>query len=281
MREDSYLGLSGHGFHRVAYVEWGPADAADTAICVHGLTRNGRDFDTLARRLSGRRRVVCPDVAGRGRSEWLAVSDEYAYPTYCADMAALIARLGVDQVDWVGTSMGGLMGMMLAAQPGSPVRRLVLNDVGPFLPQAALQRIGDYVGLDPGFESLDALEKYLRDVHAPFGPLSGEQWRHLAEHGHRVRETGDLGLAYDPRIAEPFRAAPPEDVDLWAVWDAVRCPVLVLRGAESDLLLPEIAEEMGRRGPCAEVVVVPEAGHAPALMDPEQVRVVSDWLDAA
>lgn len=280
MREDGFLGLSGHGFHRVAYVEWGMRDAPRTVICVHGLTRNGRDFDVLARSLSDTHRVVCPDVAGRGRSEWLAVSDEYAYPTYCADMAALIARLRVEQVDWVGTSMGGLMGMMLAAQPGSPVRRLVLNDIGPFIPQAALERIGTYLGLDLGFDSVDEVDAYLREVHAPFGSLSDEQWRHLAEHGHRVRGEGVLGLAYDPRIAEPFRANPPEDVDLWALWDAVQCPVLVLRGAESDLLLPEVAEQMRTRGPGAEVVEFSGAGHAPALMAPEQVRVVADWLSA-
>ena len=282
MKTESVLGLSPHGFHRVAYTHWGDAAADRTVICVHALTRNGRDFDRLAAALAENCRVACPDIAGRGQSDWLAHGADYSYPQYLADMTVLIARLSRDSgftpVDWVGTSMGGLIGMMLAAQPGTPIRRLVLNDVGPFLPKAALARIAGYIGQDPRFATLDELEAYLRRVHAPFGPLSDESWRHMAEHGHRRLEDGGFALAYDPAIAQAFRQGALQDMDLWRVWDAVRCPVLVLRGAESDLLTPEVAAEMTRRGPRAELVTVPGVGHAPALMDNEQIAVVRDWL---
>ncbi len=280
MRNEGVLSLNPHGFHRIAYTDWGDAAADRTVICVHALTRNGRDFDRLAGALAEDWRVACPDIAGRGRSDWLAHGADYNYPQYLADMTMLIARLGAGAVDWVGTSMGGLIGMMLAAQPGTPIRRLVLNDVGPFLPKAALARIADYVGQDPRFATLDELEAYLRRVHAPFGPLSDEAWRHMAEHGHRRLEDGGFALAYDPAIAQAFRQGALQDMDLWHVWDAVRCPVLIQRGAESDLLTADIATEMTRRGPRAELVTIPGVGHAPALMDAEQIALVRDWLVA-
>lgn len=271
-------GLGPHGFHRVAYHEWGDPGNPRVVVCAHGLTRNGRDFDALAAALADRYRVACPDLPGRGLSEWLPRPGDYTYPVYLGDMVALFARLGGETVDWVGTSMGGLVGMMLAAQPGTPIRRLVLNDVGPFLPKAALERIGEYVGADPRFADFGALEGYLRRVHAPFGPLTGEQWRRLAKHSARPLPDGTLALHYDPAIGEAFRAAPPQDVDLWAVWDAVRCPVLVLRGAESDVLPRETAEEMGRRGPRGRLVELPGVGHAPALLEPGQLETVCSWL---
>ena len=276
MNQRSLLGLGPHGFHRIAYVEWG--EARDRAvICAHGLTRNGRDFDRLAAALAGARRVVCPDMAGRGRSDWLADGAGYGYPQYCADMNALIARLAVEAVDWVGTSMGGLIGLMLAARPNSPIRRLVLNDIGPFVPKAALVRLAGYVGKDPAFADRAALEAYLRQVHATWGPLDDADWRHLAEHGHRRDEGGGLRLAYDPAIGRAFDG-PLNDVDLWALWEKVTCPVLVLRGGQSDLLLRETAEAMTARGPRARLVEFAEAGHAPSLMAAHQVAVVKDWL---
>ncbi|NUB15642.1 alpha/beta fold hydrolase [Azospirillum brasilense] len=278
MSERSFLGLSAVGFHRVAYTQWGREDAARTVVCVHGLTRNGRDFDALALDLADRYRVACPDVVGRGKSGRLANPTLYGYPQYCADMAALIARLGVESVDWVGTSMGGLIGMLLAAQPDSPIRRLVVNDIGPFIPKAGLQRIADYVGKDPVFEDLAAVESYLRFVLMGFGRLSDEAWRHMAEHSARLRPDGCYGLAYDPAIAEAFKAQPMEDVDLWAVWDRIRCPVLVLRGATSDILPAETAEEMTRRGPKARLVEFAHTGHAPALMTGDQIAAVRDFL---
>lgn len=286
MQEHSVLCLSQRGFHRMAYVVW-PSAVTDGGtggdpvplVCVHGLTRNGRDFDALALALSGAGRdVVCPDVVGRGRSDWLADPAGYGVPQYAADMATLIARLDVPAVDWLGTSMGGLVGMALAAQPGTPIRRLILNDVGPVVPQAALQRIADYVGLDPAFDDVDALDAYLRQVHAPFGPLTAEQWRHLATHSARQKPDGGLALAYDPGIATPFRNQPIEDIDLWPLWEAIRCPVLVIRGADSDLLSAETAEGMRERGPRAQVHEVASCGHAPPLMADDQIQVVRDWL---
>lgn len=285
MEHRQFLGLSAAGFHRMAYTCFRPAGETAGAgrppvICVHGLTRNGRDFDALATRLGRTRQAVCPDVVGRGRSDWLPDPVLYGYPQYMADMTALIARLGVEEVDWVGTSMGGLIGMMLAAQAGSPIRRLVLNDVGPFVPAAALERIAAYAGADPSFLANDALEIYLRHIHAPFGTLTDAQWRHLAEHSSRPRDDGTVGLAYDPSIAQALSDGTIVDVDLWPVWDAVTCPVLVLRGAESDVLTPETARQMTTRGPATQVVEVPGCGHAPALMAEDQIEIVREWLDA-
>ncbi len=278
--------LSPGGFVRLAWAEWGDEAAARTVLCVHGLTRNGRDFDVLAAALAAAGwRVVAPDVLGRGRSEWLRRPEDYSYPVYLAAIAALIGRLGVDSVDWIGTSMGGLIGMMLAAQPGTPIRRLVLNDIGPFIPKAALQRIADYVGHDPRFEALAAVEAYLRHVHAPFGALTDEQWRHLAEHGAVPADRGHLRLHYDPAIAQAFKAAPLDDIALWPIWEAVACPALVLRGAESDLLSHPTAEEMTRRGAAASrglvrLSTIAGAGHAPALMAADQIAIVREFLAA-
>jgi pimeloyl-ACP methyl ester carboxylesterase len=195
-------------------------------------------------------------------------------------MSQLLSRLGLDEVDWVGTSMGGLIGMGVAAMEASPIRKLVLNDVGPFLPKTALQRINTYLGLDLRFASLEALQAHLREIHAGFGPLTDAEWRHLAEHSAARREDGRFGLNYDQRLGRPMTTGPIEDVDLWPVWDQIRCPVLVLRGIDSDLLLPATAAEMTRRGPKAEVIEVDGTGHAPALMAKDQIAIVAAWLDA-
>jgi len=277
----SCLGL--HGFHQIAYSYWpGPGpESKGTArpiVCVHGLTRNGRDFDALAARLASRGPVACPDMPGRGQSAWLPVVADYSYPLYLGTVAALFARLGSEEVDYVGTSMGGIIGMMLACQPGSPIRRLVLNDVGPFIPQASLERIGDYVGLDPAFDSVEEIERYYRVVHAPFGDLTDAQWKHFALTSHRVRADGKIGLGYDPGIAQAFKGVPLTDIDLWPFYDQIKCPTLVIRGAESDLLLAETAEEMTRRGPKAELYEVAGAGHAPALMDEAQIARIESFL---
>lgn len=278
MSERSYLGLSAAGFHRIAYTQWGRDDAPRTAVCVHGLTRNGRDFDRLALALTDGWRVVCPDVVGRGRSDWLANPDFYTYPQYMADLNALIARLGVERVDWIGTSMGALLGMILAAQPNTPIRRLVINDAGPLVAKEGLQRIADYVGKDPVFDDLAGVESYLRFILMGYGAMPDEDWRHMAEHSARRRPDGTYGLAYDPGIAKPFTTQPVADVDMWAIWDRIRCPVLVLRGADSDILLPETAEEMTRRGPRARVVEVPHTAHAPSLRTEEQIAAVRAFL---
>ncbi len=278
MKIRTYKGLSQSGFHTVAYTEWGDPGNPRVLICVHGLTRNGRDFDTLAVAMADRYRVLCPDVVGRGRSGWLADPSRYGYPQYLADVTALVARSGADTVDWVGTSMGGLIGMMLAAQPGTPVARLVMNDVGPFIPKAALERIAEYAGNDPRFPDRDALDAYLREIYAPFGPFTDGQWRGLVDSTVRVTPEGDIALAYDPGIAAPLRSEPPKDVDLWAVWDAVACPVLLLRGESSDVLRREDAEAMTRRGPRARLHELPGLGHAPSLMSDDQIGLVREFL---
>jgi pimeloyl-ACP methyl ester carboxylesterase len=267
------------GFRRMAHVLWERNPDAPSAICVHGLTRNGRDFDFLAESLSHYRRVYCPDVLGRGQSDKLADPMGYNNPAYAADMVPLIARTGAEQVDWVGTSMGGLIGLGLAALPNSPIRRLVLNDVGPFIPKAAMARIRDYVGYDPIYPDLAALEAHLRKVHAPFGPLTDAQWAAMAEQGH-WKVDGGYKPACDPAIASFIKLGEAADVALWELWDAITCPVLVIRGAESDLLLPETLKEMKARGPGCEVLEVPGVGHAPALMDSSQVDPVVAFLTA-
>ncbi len=273
-----FLGLSTHGFHRLHYLEWnGPADKP-TVVCVHGLTRNARDFDTLTAALCTDFRVICPDVAGRGQSDWLTNADDYSLAQYLVDMTALIARLDVERVDWIGTSMGGLIGMRLAAQPGTPIRRLILNDVGPYIAQPAMQRIAEYVGKDPRFADLREAEAYLRRVHAPFGHLSDDQWQHMAEHSTRRLENGGYRLHYDPAIGEIYKKKPVEALDLWDIWDAIRCPVLVLRGANSDVLTAETAHEMMQRGPKAKVETFADVGHAPALLSADQVGPMWAWL---
>ena len=279
LRKDSFLGLSTGGFHRVVYTEFGDEREQRVAVCVHGLTRTGRDFDALARALQPDRRVVCPDIVGRGRSDWLTDKSQYTFITYCADMTALLARLRATTVDWIGTSMGGQIGMILAAQPNSPIRRLVLNDIGPFVPKEAPRRLLSYVGtIPPPFASMAAAERYIRKIYAPFGALSDAQWAHVTRHSLRKVEGGRYALAYDPGIVEPLKDMQHQDFQIWPLWDRIRCPVLVLRGAESDVLLKTTADEMQRRGPRVEMVEIEGVGHAPTMTAPAHVRLVRDWL---
>jgi len=275
-REAAIRCLDPHGFHWMRYVEWGDPSNHRVLVCVHGLTRNGRDFDHVARALSDAYRVVCPDMPGRGRSDWLRDPADYNYPVYCTDLATLLARLGVETVDWLGTSMGGILGMILASMPGSPVRKLVMNDVGATIPKAAIERIGMYLGKDPPYDSIEALERDLRAV-SPFGDLTDAQWRHLAIHSARQDDHGKWHFRYDPGIAVNFAAVAPADVDLRPYWSAVHGPVLVLRGETSDLLTAQTLEEMSRR-PRTETLVVPGCGHPPMLMDDMQVAAVRRFL---
>ena len=270
--------LSASGFHRIVYSEWPGPSGAPTLMCVHGLTRNGKDFDTIAESLSVHYRVICPDMPGRGRSEPLKNPAEYAYPTYVQDCVALIARLDVETVDWLGTSMGGIIGMIISSQPGNPIRKLVLNDIGPYLAKEGLERIAGYVGLDPTFPTLEAFEQAIRTLAAPFGPLTDEQWRKMAMDMSQRKPEGGWGLAYDPRIADAFKTGPIKDVDMWPMWDAIQSPTLVLRGADSDLLTRDAAEEMTRRGPKARVIELAGIGHAPALLSKDQIGAVRDFL---
>lgn len=278
MTERSVLCLSSDGFHRMAYTQWGRPTTDGVVLCVHGLTRNSRDFDFLASALERDYCVVCSDMPGRGKSDWLTHAGDYGYPNYMMAITALLARLDVEQVDWVGTSMGGLLGMMLAAQPRSPIRRLVINDIGPFLPKEALQRLAVYVGADPRFATLEELEAYLREIHAPFGPLADAQWRFLAEHGHRQLPEGGFGLHYDPKIGDALRNRPIEDGKLWHVWEKVRCPVLLIRGTESDLLLTDTVAQMCHGRSNIEVVEIPGVGHAPLLASAMEIDAIVRWL---
>jgi len=276
----SFLSQSSRGFHRVAYTQWGESDNPRVLVCVHGLTRNGRDFDALAEVLAADYRVVCPDVVGRGASDWLRDKNDYGYPQYLIDMTVLLAHVNAEQVHWVGTSMGGLIGMLMAAQPGSPVTRMVMNDVGPFIPKAALERIASYVGNDPRFSSIAELDAYLREIYAPFGTFSDAQWQGLVRSSARALDNDSFGLAYDQGIAVPLRAMPAEDVDLWSTWSNVQCPVLVIRGEQSDLLLADVARQMTTSGPRAELAVLAGMGHAPMLMSADQIALVRDWLSS-
>ena len=268
--------LDPHGFHVMRFVEWGDPNNKRVLVCVHGLTRQGRDFDYLAASLADAYRVVCPDVAGRGRSDWLRDPMDYNYPTYCQDMATLIASLHAETLDWVGTSMGGIIGMALAAMPGTPLRKLVLNDVGCVVPAAAIDRIGEYVGSEPDFGSIDELEQVMRAT-SPFGDLTAPQWRHLAEHCAKQDEHGRWRFRYDPAIAKVFAGALGKDIDLRPYWSQVRGPVMVIRGETSDLLTPEVFEEMRAR-PRTESLLVPRTGHVPMLMDDSQVGPIRRFL---
>lgn len=267
------------GLHRIAYLEWGARDNPRVLICVHGLTRSARDFEVLARALADRYRVVCPDLPGRGDSDWLRAPMEYQLPVYIGDVVTLIARLDVETVDWVGTSLGGLIGMALAALPESPVKKLVLNDVGAVLGASSLQRIGAYLQERPQLPTLEAAEAHVRSVYAPFGAHTDAEWRMLTTSVVRRAPDGSWRLHYDPALAVPFTAQALEaDVELWNVYDAIRCPTLVLRGEQSDLLTRATARAMSARGPRARVVEFAGVGHAPTLLHEDQIRVVRDFL---
>ena len=267
------------GLHRMAYTEWGARDNPRVLICVHGLTRNGRDFDALAEAMSGHYRVICPDVVGRGQSGRLRDPAGYGIPQYVADMVTLIARLNVDSVHWVGTSMGGLIGMALAAQECTPLRKLVLNDVGPLITVESLQRIATYVGTDPQWASFNEALAYVKLISAPFGQLSEAQWHHLTETSIVQRADGRWAFRYDPRIAEPFKAAfVDQDIDLWPIYAGITCPTLVVRGADSDLLTRDTWQQMGACGPQAQLAEIPRVGHAPMFQSDEQIAIVRDFL---
>ena len=278
-RRRSVQCMSPKGLHRIAYLEWGDPRNKDVLVCVHGLARSSRDFDELARALCGHFRVACPDLAGRGDSDRLADPTLYVVPQYVSDMVTLIARLDAESVSWVGTSLGGLVGMVLAAQSGSPIKRIVLNDVGPVIAKAALERIATYLGQAPAFPSVEEAEKYVRAVSAPFGPHTEAQWRFLTETWLRKDADGKWRPHYDPRIADEYRRTlPTQDIDLWYLYDAMRCPTMVLRGAQSDLLPRGTAQAMARRGPKAKIVEIAGVGHAPTLLNAEQIGIVRDFL---
>lgn len=279
MRRGEVQSLDSKGFHRIRYLEWGNADNERVLVCVHGLVRNSRDFDDLAQALARDYRVVCPDLPGRGQSDWLRDGSDYTLLQYLQDMVALLARLGASQVDWIGTSLGGLIGICLAAQPDTPIRRLVLNDIGPQVSQQALQRISAYLG-DYRFADDAELEQYLRRTYSALAGLSDAQWRHLALHGQRRCDDDQLALHYDPAIANNAHASAQSDLQLWPLWQQVSCPQLLLHGTVSDVLTLDTVDRMQRENPALVVQSLPGIGHAPSLMESEQIALIVDWLRA-
>ena len=275
--------LSPAGLHQMAYKEWGDPANPDVLVCVHGVTRVSDDFDALAAALADRYRVICPDVVGRGRSSWLKDPKYYAVPQYVSDMVTLIARLDVPQVDWFGTSMGALIGMGLAAMPDSPIRKMLMNDVGPTLNFEALSRIGDYIGQDLRFNTWEQGRDYIRTISAPFGPHSDAQWDKLARDVLRQGDDGRWRRHYDLALSLPFKALNAEmakqgEAALWAAYDAIRCPVLLVRGSESDLLSRETAQQMSERGPRAKLVELQGIGHAPTFMQADQIALAREFF---
>lgn len=281
------------GGHNMAYWQWGDATSAHVVLCVHGLTRQGRDFDTLAQALceqaGGQIRVVCPDVAGRGQSDWLKDPQGYQIAFYAADMLTLLAHLQPTTLDWVGTSMGGLIGMVLAGQPERPafahIRRLVLNDVGPVIEWQALQRIGLYLGHVPVFETEQQAADALWAISRSFGPHTPEQWMALTR--PQIKPVGDasgrLTLRYDPALAAPFKAVTPEsaaqgEAQLWQVYDQITAQTLLVRGMASDLLSMATAQAMTQRGPRARLIEFAGVGHAPTFVAHDQVDAVLSFL---
>ena len=274
--------LDTQGLHRMAYWEWGDPANPRVLVCVHGLSRQGRDFDTFAQAMQGEYRVVCPDVVGRGQSDWLADPSGYQIPTYAADMVTLLARLNADTVHWLGTSMGGLIGLGLAALKNSPVQRLVLNDVGPAIEPAALVRIGGYLGLPMRWRSPEEAADALWAISQGFGPHTREQWLALTRPMLKA-DGNEFVPRCDPKISVPFLAMTPEtakagEAMLWAMYDALRCPTLLVRGADSDLLTLATAQAMTARGPHAELHQFAGVGHAPTFVAPDQIAVVREFL---
>jgi len=275
------------GLHQMAYKEWGEEDNPNVLVCVHGVTRVSDDFDNLAQALCTDYRVVCPDVVGRGRSGSLVNPQLYRLPQYVSDMVTLLARVlanGERQtVDWFGTSMGGLIGMGLASLPDSPVSKLVLNDIGPTLDAVAIQRIGDYIAQEVRFPSFKAGAEFVKMVSATFGEHTDAEWHKLAADVLRQDKDGSWVRHYDMGLALPFQSVTPESAKadeamLWAAFDAIRCPTLLVRGENSDLLSRETAQAMTQRGPKAKLVEIPNVGHAPTFLHDDQIAIAKEFL---
>ena len=275
--------LSPVGLHRMSYKEWGDPANQNVLICVHGITRVSDDFDVMAQALSDQYRVICPDVVGRGQSDWLSNPQLYQVPQYVSDMVTLLARLEVETVDWFGTSMGGLIGMGLASLPKNPIRKLILNDVGPALNLTAIARIGDFIGQDVRFDTFDEAAAYIREVSISFGPHSEAQWHKLAADVLKQNQDGKWIRHYDLGLSIPVKAITPESAAagqamLWAAYDTITCQTLLIRGSDSDLLTVEAAQQMTQRGPHAKLVEIAGVGHAPTFVQPEQIAIARDFL---
>lgn len=282
-RRNTVQCLSPSGLHTMSYKEWGDPENTNVLICVHGVTRVADDFDAVALSLCAHYRVVCPDVVGRGFSGRLRNPLHYQLPQYVSDMVTLLARLQATTIDWLGTSMGGLIGMGIASLDGNPIRKLILNDVGPELNSDALLRIGAYIGEDIRFSTFEEAAAYIKTISLSFGEHTEAQWSKLARDVLRQTPDGYWRKHYDLLLAEAFKATTPEMIAagqamLWAAYDAIRCKTLLVRGADSDLLTADTALAMTKRGPCAQLIEVPYVGHAPTFVSEEQIRLVRDFL---
>ncbi len=279
-----------HGTHNISYTQWGEPDNPQILFCVHGFTRNSRDFDYLAADLASDYRVLCPDLVGHGDSDWLSHPKDYHYAQYLADMLGLLAHLNLSSVNWLGTSMGGLIGMSLAArQPQSPIKRLILNDIGPAIPKKLIFALFARKNFNlewlfkifkqphKNFASLYEVEQFLRG-YAQVGQLTDAQWQQLSQHSTRITQDGNYRLAFDSNIFKLFQSLADKDVDLWSIWEAVSCPVLLLHGKQSALLTTETIARMRVSHPNMQVITFPGIGHAPALMNKEQIQIVKQWL---
>ncbi len=275
--------LSPAGLHRISYKEWGDFDNPNVLVCVHGITRVSDDFDVLAQALSDHYRVICPDIVGRGQSDRLPNPQFYQVPQYVSDMVTLLARLDVETVDWFGTSMGGLIGMGLASMPNNPIRKLILNDVGPSLNLEAIARIGDYIGQDVRFDTFDEAAAYIREVSISFGAHTEAQWHKLAADVLKKNQDGKWIRHYDLNLSVPVKAITPElavaaQAMLWKAYDAITCQTLLVRGGDSDLLSIAAAQEMTQRGPHAQLIEIAGVGHAPTFVQPEQIAIARNFL---
>lgn len=279
--------FSAAGLHQMAYKEWGDENNPRVLICVHGLARVSDDFDALAQTFAEHYRVICPDVVGRGRSGRLRNPALYQLIQYVSDMVTLIARLTANgacqKLDWLGTSMGGLIGLLLAAQEGAPIRKLLLNDVGPTLDATALNRISQYIGQDIVFPNYAVGALYIREVSASFGPHSKEQWDKLARDVLVEQSDGQWKRHYDIALAAPFKlvtdeAAKEGEKMLWAAYDAITCPTLLVRGQNSDLLSVATAQAMTQRGPKAQLIELPGIGHAPTFVHADQIEIAKNFF---
>jgi pimeloyl-ACP methyl ester carboxylesterase len=279
VRHTRYLSQSAPRPHHIFYKEWGDVHNANALFCAHGLTRNSGDFDYFCSRMESQYHIVCPDMAGRGQSDWLN-EGEYHYTVYMSDAAALIGQLGTKKLDWIGTSMGGLMGMILASQPNSPIRKLVLNDVGPLATRESQINIAKYAGNDERFSTFDEIVAYFKNLYASWGNVPEAQWINVAKHSSKLLDNGTFALAYDPAIIAPIKVNQDaiEDINIWPMFEAIQIPMLLLHGAESTVVPAALVEEMKQRNKNLEVVDFPGIGHAPSLMEDYQVNLVRDWL---
>ncbi len=283
VRIESVQCISPDGLHKMAFKEWGDADNPNVLVCVHGLTRVSDDFDVLARALSDKFRVICPDVVGRGRSGWLRNSQNYQIQQYVADMVTLFARLQAEQISWLGTSMGGMIGMAIASLKENPIQKLILNDIGPNLNVTALTRISQYVSQPMRFTTFDEASHYIRSISQTFGEHTEEEWHKICSDVLRKDKDGMWIRHYDLNLGMAMQAINPDlaqamQVMMWAAYDSISCPTLVLRGAESDLLLADTAIQMTNRGPRAKLVEFENVGHAPTLVHDDQIAPIKDFL---